>query len=197
MATFTLDLTPITTLSREKFQQLCVANPEMRLERSTDGELIIMAPTGGETGNFNSKINGELYLWNKQQQSGQTFDSSTGFALPQGSDRSPDVAWISQGKWEVLTPEQQRGFLPLCPDFVIELLSPSDSWHQGTRKMEEYQDNGCRLGWLIDPKRKQVGIYRLNQPVEILEAPEHLSGEDILPGLILDVRFLFPDKSTR
>lgn len=191
MTTLTLDLTPLTTLSREQFRQLCAANPEMKLERSRDGELIIMAPTGGETGNFNAEINGELYVWNRQHQAGKTFDSSTGFELPRGSDRSPDAAWIPQGKWEALTPEQRRRFLPLCPDFAIELLSPSDSWHQGTLKMEEYRDNGCRLGWLLDPKHQQVGIYRPDQPVEILKAPDYLSGEDVLPGFNLDVRFLW------
>lgn len=191
MTTLTLDLSPVTTLSREQFRQLCAVNPDMKLERNIKGELIIMAPTGGETGNFNSKINGELYIWNRQQQIGETFDSSSGFELPQGSDRSPDAAWIPQAKWDALTPEQRKGFLPLCPDFAIELLSPSDSWQQGTIKMEEYQANGCRLGWLLDPKRKRVGIYRPDQPVEILEAPDFLSGEDVLPEFTLDVRFLW------
>jgi Uma2 family endonuclease len=191
MATLTLDLSPVTTLSREQFRQLCAANPEMKLERSIKGELLIMAPTGGETGNWNAECSLELGIWNRTQQAGKVFDSSTGFELPQGSDRSPDAAWIPQEKWDALTPEQRRGFLPLCPDFAIELLSPSDSWHQGTIKMEEYRDNGCRLGWLLDPKRRRVGIYRPNQPVEILEAPDSLSGEDVLPGFSLDVRFLW------
>jgi Uma2 family endonuclease len=191
MTTITLDLSPITTLNREQFRQLCAANPEMKLERNAKGKLIIMAPTGGEMGNWNSEIIGELYLWNKQQKTGKVFDSSTGFSLPQGSDRSPDAAWISQVKWDALTPEQRQGFLPLCPDFAIELLSPSDSWHQGTIKMAEYQANGLHLGWLLDPKSKRVGIYRLNQPVEILEAPDFLSGEDVLIGFTLDVRFLW------
>jgi len=191
MTTLTLDLTPLTTLSRQQFRELCAANPAMILERSKDGELIIMAPTGGETGNWNSECNLELGLWNRTQQAGKVFDSSTGFELPQGSDRSPDAAWIPQAKWEALTPEQRRGFLPLCPDFAIELLSPSDSWHQGTLKMEEYRNNGCRLGWLIDPKSKRVGIYRPDQAVEILDTPDYLSGEDVLPEFILDVRLFW------
>ncbi len=191
MTTITLDLSSITTLNREQFRQLCAANPEIKLERNAKGELIIMAPTGGEMGNWNSEIIGELYLWNKQEKTGKVFDSSTGFSLPQGSDRSPDAAWISQAKWDALTPEQRQGFLPLCPDFAVELLSPSDSWHQGTIKMAEYQANGLRLGWLLDPKSKRVGIYRLNRPVEILEAPDFLSGEDVLIGFTLDVRFLW------
>jgi Uma2 family endonuclease len=191
MAILTLDLSPIATLTRPEFRKLCAANPEMHLERSSTGDLIVMSPTGGETGYFNSNINGELYLWNRTAQAGTTFDSSTGFELPQGGDRSPDAAWIPQTKWDALTPEQRRGFLPLCPDFVIELLSPSDSWQQGQAKMEEYQASGCRLGWLLDPKRRQVAIYRLGQPVELLKAPDNLSGEDVLPGFILDVRFLW------
>ncbi|MEB3162688.1 MAG: Uma2 family endonuclease, partial [Prochlorothrix sp.] len=110
---------------------------------------------------------------------------------PQGGDRSPDVAWIPLEKWQALTPEQRRGFLPLCPDFVIELLSPSDSWTQGQAKMEEYRDNGCRLGWLLDPKHKRVAIYRPDRPVELLQAPAVLSGETVLPGFELDLAFLW------
>jgi Uma2 family endonuclease len=191
MSSFTLDLSPIVTLTREQFHKLCAANSDMKLERSAKGELIVMSPTGGETGNRNSDLNFQVALWNRQRQLGKTFDSSTGFALPQGGDRSPDVAWIPLEKWNALTPEQRRGFLPLCPDFVIELLSPSDSWKEGQRKMEEYQQNGCRLGWLLDPKHEQVAIYRPGQPVEIMNAPATLSGEEVLPGFVLDVRFLW------
>jgi Uma2 family endonuclease len=191
MSTFTLDLSSIVQLDRGEFRKLCAANPDMKLERTPKGELIIMAPTGGEAGNWNSGINGELYLWNRQRQGGKTFDSSTGFELPQGGDRSPDAAWISIDRWNALTPEERKGFLPLCPDFAIELLSPTDSWKQGQRKMEEYRDNGCRLAWLIDPKGKRVGIYRPNQPVEILDRPTTLSGEDVLVGFVLDLNFLW------
>ncbi len=193
MSTFALDLSPIVTLTRDQFRKLCVANPEMKLERSPQGELIVMSPTGGETGNWNSELNGELYLWHRQSRTGKTFDSSTGFELPQGGDRSPDGAWISIEQWNSLTPEQRRGFLPLCPDFVIELLSPSDNWKQGQIKMEEYQNNGCRLGWLIDPKGKRVAIYRLEQPVEILNTPATLSGEDVLVGFVLNLQFIWGD----
>jgi Uma2 family endonuclease len=191
MTRFTLDLSSIVTLTRTEFHKLCAANPDMKLERSASGELIVMSPTGGETGNHNSELTAEVVVWNKQTQLGKTFDSSTGFALPQGGDRSPDVAWIPLAKWEALTPEERRGFLPLCPDFVIELLSPSDSWSQGQKKMEEYRENGCRLGWLLDPQTKRVGIYRPGQPVQILETPDTLSGEDVLPGLVLDAQFLW------
>lgn len=201
MTTLLLDLSPIlssrahTKLTRQEFRQLCNANPEIKLERSITGDLIVMPPTGGETGNWNSELNLELGMWNRTQQAGKVFDSSTGFELPQGSDRSPDLAWIPQQKWDALSSEQRQGFLPLCPDFVIELLSPSDSWKQGQAKMQEYQDNGCRLGWLIEPKSKRVAIYRPGQPVEVLESPDSLSGEEVLPGFQLDVRFLWRSSS--
>jgi Uma2 family endonuclease len=192
MAVIPLDLSPIADLTRDQFYRLCAANPDHKLERNAHGELIVMSPTGGETGFRNSNLTAQVFNWNRQTQLGMVFDSSTGFALPQGGDRSPDVAWIPTEKWEALTQEERQSFLPLCPDFVIELLSPSDSWNQGKAKMAEYQDNGCRLGWLLDPKNKQVAIYRLGQPVEILKAPATLSGETVLPGFELDVRFLWP-----
>lgn len=188
---FALDLGPLLTLSRTDFHKLCAANPDRKLECSPEGTLIVIAPTGGETGNLNSELNLEVGLWNRQQKTGKVFDSSTGFALPQGGDRSPDVAWIPLEKWQALSPEQRRGFLPLCPDFVIELLSPSDSWTQGQAKMEEYRNNGCRLGWLLDPKNKRVAIYRADRPVEIQKAPATLSGETVLPGFELDLAFLW------
>ena len=191
MIALPLDLSPIVLLTRDQFYRLCAANPDHKLERNAHGELIVMAPTGGETGFRNANLNAQVFNWNRQAQLGMVFDSSTGFALPKGGDRSPDVAWIAKEKWEALTQEERQSFLPLCPDFVIELLSPSDSWNQGKAKMAEYQDNGCRLGWLIDPKNKQVAIYRLGQPVEIVKTPATLSGEAVLPGFELDVRFLW------
>lgn len=191
MTAFVLDLSPVINLTREQFYRICEANPDRKLERSPTGELIVMAPTGGETGCRNSELNLDVGLWNRQQKTGVVCDSSTGFSLPQGGDRSPDVSWIPLEKWESLTPEERKGFVPLCPDFVIELLSPSDSWKLGQAKMEEYQANGCRLGWLLDPKNKRVGIYRGDRPVEILDAPEILLGEDVLEGFELDVSFLW------
>jgi len=187
MTAYTVNLDPIVKLTREQFYELCAANPELKLERNANGELVIMSPTGGETGAWNSDITIDLGIWNRQTATGRTFDSSTGFSLPRGSDRSPDAAWIPIEKWNALTPEQRKKFLPLCPDFAIELLSPTDSWIKGLAKMQEYQDNGCRLGWLIDPERKRVAIYRLGQPVEIREAPISLSGEDVLLGFVLNL----------
>jgi Uma2 family endonuclease len=187
MTAYTVNLDPIIKLTREQFYELCASNPELKLERSPHGELVIMSPTGGETGSWNSDITTDLAIWNRQIAKGKTFDSSTGFALPRGSDRSPDAAWIPITKWNALTPAQRKKFLPLCPDFAIELLSPTDSWSKGLAKMQEYQDNGCRLGWLIDPESKRVAIYRLDKPVEILEAPASLSGEDVLLGFVLSL----------
>ncbi|MFN4832618.1 MAG: Uma2 family endonuclease [Pseudanabaena sp.] len=187
MTAYTVNLDPIVKLTREQFYELCAANPELKLERNANGELVIMSPTGGETGTWNSDITIDLGIWNRQTATGKTFDSSTGFSLPRGSDRSPDAAWIPIEKWNNLTPAQRKKFLPLCPDFAIELLSPTDSWIKGLAKMQEYQDNGCRLGWLIDPESKRVAIYRLGQPIEILEAPTSLSGEDVLLGFVLNL----------
>jgi Uma2 family endonuclease len=187
MPAYTVNLEPIVKLTRDQFYELCAANPELKLERNVNGEIVIMSPTGGETSAWNSDINLDLGMWNRQQGNGKVFDSSGGFALPKGSDRSPDAAWIPISKWNALTPEQRKKFLPLCPDFVIELLSPTDSWIKGLAKMQEYQDNGCCLGWLIDPESKRVAIYRLGKPVEILEAPARLSGEDVLLGFVLSL----------
>jgi Uma2 family endonuclease len=191
MSSLTIDLSPIVKLTREEFVKICAANPDRKLERNVKGELIVMSPTGGETGSFNSDVNGEIYIWNRDARSGKAFDSSTGFSLPKGSDRSPDAAWISLAKWESLTFEQRQGFLPLCPEFLIELLSPSDSWKQGQAKMQEYMENGCLLGWLIDPKYKRVGIYRQGQAVEVLTAPKTLSGENVLPNFVLETGRIF------
>ena len=179
---------PITD---EQFYQLCVANRELKLERTAKGDLIIMPPTGGETGKRNSDINFELNLWNRQTKLGIVFDSSTCFKLPNGGERSPDAAWIPLGKWESLTPEQREKFPPICPDFIIELRSPSDSLKPLQDKMQEYIDNGSRLGWLINPKNRQVEIYRQGQEKEILENPPTLSEEDILPGFVLNLQLIW------
>jgi Uma2 family endonuclease len=191
MAALTIDLNSISNLSRSQFRQIAIDNPDMKLERNKQGNLIVMAPTGGETGSFNADLNGQLYVWNCTNQSGKIFDSSTGFELPAGGDRSPDVAWITIDKWEALTSEQRRGFLPLCPDFAIELMSRSDSWIQTQAKMVEYMESGCRLAWLLDPKGKRAAIYRIGKPPELLTAPDSLSGEDVLSGFVLDTKFLW------
>lgn len=191
MSTTILNLEPVLTLTQAQFHSLCAANPDAQLELSANGELNVMSPTGGETSTWNAELNADLVLWNRQTKLGKTFDSSGGFSLPNGAERSPDAAWIPLAKWNALTPEERQGFLPLCPDFALELMSPSDSWPQGMKKMAEYMANGCRLGWLIEPRRRQVAIYRAGQPVEILQQPVSLSGETVLPGFVLDVRALW------
>lgn len=180
-ATIQLIVTP------EQFIEIAIANRDLKLERTATGELIVMPPTGSDTGAKNSDINGQLWFWNHQTKLGKTFDSSTGFHLPNGADRSPDAAWIRQERWQQLTPEQQASFAPICPDFVIELRSKTDSLKTLQEKMKEYIENGVRLGWLIDRKHQTVSIYRQNQNIETLEQPSSLSGEDILPGFILDL----------
>ncbi len=191
MTAITLNLNPIIKLTHQQFYDLCAANPEAKLELTANGELVIMSPTGGETSAWNSALNADLAVWNRQRSLGKTFDSSGGFSLPNGSERSPDASWIPLEKWNALTPDQRRSFLPLCPDFLIELLSPSDSWPQGMKKMEEYMANGCRLGWLLDPHHQRVAIYRMGKPVETVQDPVSLSGEDVLPGFTLDVATLW------
>lgn len=176
-----LDLKPLIELTSEDFYQLCQVNPELPLELSRNGELIIMSPVGGETGNRESELNFQVSLWNRQTQLGLVFSSSTVFNLPNGGNRSPDVAWVNREKWETLTAEQKQKFPPICPDFVIELRSPSDRLQPLQDKMKEYLDSGLRLGWLINPQDNTVEIYRPQQPVEILNLPVSLSGEDVLP----------------
>ncbi len=191
MTALILNNSEITPITHDQFYQLCVANRDLRLERTAKGDLIIMPPTGGETSKRNSDINLELALWNRQTQLGITFDSSGGFTLPNGADFSPDAAWIPLEKWESLTAEQKTKFLPLSPDFVIELRSPSDSLKLLQLKMQEYIDNGTRLGWLINPKNRQVEIYHQGREKEILENPTTLSGEDILPGFVLNISLIW------
>ncbi|MDB9427483.1 Uma2 family endonuclease [Microcystis aeruginosa CS-555/01A07] len=174
-------------LSDEQFFQLCQDNRDLRLERNPKGDLIIMPPTGGETSNSNAGITAQLWLWNNLHKLGVVFDSSGGFKLPNGADRSPDAAWIPLEKWQALTPQQKERFLPLSPDFVIELMSPSDNLETARKKMQEYLDNGTRLGWLINRKTREVEIYCQGQAVEILTNPESLSGENILSQFVLEL----------
>ncbi|BAY74608.1 hypothetical protein NIES25_10220 [Nostoc linckia NIES-25] len=175
-------------LTDEQFFQMCQNNRDYRFERTASGELLIMPPTGTDTGNRNFDMAVELGIWNKQTRLGKGFDSSTGFTLPNGAERSPDVSWIKIERWNALTPEQQQKFAPICPDFVVELRSPSDSLKDLQEKMQEYIENGAQLGWLIDRKNKRVEIYRPGKNVEILNNPTSLSGEDILPGFVLNLK---------
>jgi Uma2 family endonuclease len=191
MSGLTLNLRPTIQLTDEEFEQLCRSNPDLRLERSAKGELIAMSPTGSESGHYNIELATDLTLWNRQARLGVTFDSSTGFTLPNGAIRSPDAAWIEQSRWDALSPEQKRKFAPICPDFAIELKSPSDEIQPLQAKMKEYLDNGLCLGWLIDPSTHTVEIYRPEQPVEVLKNPATLSGELVLPGFVLDLTVIW------
>lgn len=183
----TLDVSPLARLSHERFYELCVANAEVAMERSPRGELIVMAPVGGESGHREADLIADLVLWNRQTRLGLVFSSSTIFKLPGGGDRSPDVAWVQQERWDALTPEQRRKFPPLCPDFVIELRSESDRLGPLQDKMQEYLDSGLRLGWLVNPQDETVEIYRPDAPAETLSLPVRLSGEEVLPDFSLRI----------
>ncbi|CCQ63852.1 Uma2 family endonuclease [Crocosphaera watsonii] len=174
-------------LSDEQFYQLCQVNDQWRLEETAQGELIIMPPVGAISGNRESELNGLVWLWNRQTKLGKVFSYSTVFILPNGGKRSPDVAWISNERWDSLTLQEQEKFAPICPDFVIELRSRTDALNQLQSKMQEYLNSGLKLGWLIDPQSQQVEIYLQNKAREIVSLPTTLSGENILPGFSLDL----------
>ncbi|MFM7716772.1 MAG: Uma2 family endonuclease [Microcystis sp.] len=174
-------------LSDEQFYQLCHSNEDWQLEKTAQGELIIMSPVGAISGNRESDLNADLVIWNRQTKLGKVFSSSTIFTLPKGGKRSPDVAWIANERWDALPREEQEKFATICPDFVIELRSRTDSLTQLQAKMQEYLDSGLRIGWLIDLISQQVATYRQNQEVEIVSLPTTLSGEDVLPGFTLEL----------
>ena len=188
MSALTLNLASVFKLTDEQFEKLTLANRDVRLELTAEGELVIMPPTGGETGNRNFELYLDLGNWNRRTRLGKAFDSSTGFQLPNGAKRSPDMSWITLQKWEALSEAQRKKFLPLCPDFAVELVSESDDLESTQEKMLEYLDNGLRLGWLIVPKFQWVEIYSPDRAVERLQSPSNLSGQDILPGLVVDLQ---------
>ena len=171
----------------EQFYQLCQKNSDLKFERTSTGELIIMPPMGGESGNREAEFIIDLGIWNRQTGLGYTFSSSTIFKLPNGSDRSPDAAWIKKERWEALTPEQKRKFPPIAPDFVIELRSATDDLKTLRQKMQEYIDAGVQMGWLINPQQQQIEIYRLGKDAELRDLPTELLGEEILPGFSLSL----------
>ena len=191
MNALTVSLKSVIDMTDDQFFQLCQNNRELRFERNANGELIIMSPAGGETGNRNGRVNQQLFNWTDADGTGIAFDSSTGFKLPNGADRSPDASWIKLERWDALTDEEKRKFPPICPDFVIELLSPSDSLKTTQEKMKEYIDNGVRLGILINRKSRQVEIYRPGKEVEVLDSPATVSGEDVLKGFILNLGMIW------
>ncbi|MER3490874.1 MAG: hypothetical protein C4323_00250 [Mastigocladus sp. ERB_26_2] len=188
MTAITFNLNNIIKLTDDQFYQLCRDNPDVKFERNALGEIIIISPTGGETGRYNARLTAQFVFWNEKTKLGEVFDSSTCFKLPNGADRSPDVAWIKKDRWDALTSEQKEKFPPIAPDFVLELLSPTDSVQETQKKMQEYINAGVKLGWLIDRKTGRVEIYRPGKETEILQLPASLSGEDILPGFVLDLK---------
>ncbi|MCC5659350.1 Uma2 family endonuclease [Nostoc sp. XA010] len=175
-------------MTDEQFFDFCQMNRDLRIERNKFGEISIMPPTGGTTGNRGGNIFGQLWVWSEQDSTGITFDSSTGFKLSTGANRSPDASWIKLERWNSLSPKQQEKFVPICPDFVVELKSPSDNLQTLKEKMEEYMNEpGIQLGWLIDRKQRKVYIYRPGFPEECLDNPDSVSGESVLPGFILNM----------
>lgn len=190
-----ISIPPGFRVTPEQFEQLASAEQLTRMELTKDGELIIMSPTGGEAGRKNFNLYLDLGNWNRQIKLGEAFDSSTVFVLPNGARRSPDVSWIRLERWNTLTVKEKEGFPPIAPDFVIELVSPSDLKNQRyedlQKKMQEYLDNGVQFGWLIEPAAKTVEIFKLGQQVKILNNPQTLSGEDVLPGFTLDLNEIF------
>jgi Uma2 family endonuclease len=187
-----IDVSSITLrLTHEEFEKLCQDNPDKGFELNSDGELEIMSPVGGESSNKESDLIIDLGIWNRQTKLGKTFSSSGAFILPNGAERSPDAAWVELSRWEALTSEERKKFIPLAPDFVIELRSETDSLKKLQQKMLEYRDNGVRLGWLIDPQNRQVEIYRLGKDAEVLVGPATLSGEDVLAGFVLEMESVF------
>ena len=191
MLTLTLEMKSADLrLGDAEFYRLCQANRDLKLELTAEGNLIIMPPTGWDTGRCNNDLSWYVTSWAKKDDTGIAFDSSTGFRLPNGATRSLDVSWVQKTRIEAINPDPDK-FLPLCPDFAIELRSVSDSLSNTQDKMQEYLDNGLRLGWLIDPKRRKVEIYRAESSVETVDFPTDLSGETVLTGFTLDVTKVF------
>ena len=178
-------------MTEEEFFGFCQFNRKLRIERTSEGEVIVMPPAGGETGRRNAKASARLTDWAEADGTGVAFDSSTGFVLPNGAERSPDLAWVRRDRWDALTQDQRERFPPLCPDFVGEIRSRSDRLATLQAKMREYVDHGAELGWLIDPLERKVYVYRPGEPVVCLDDPDSMSGDPVLPGFTLDVRQLF------
>jgi len=179
-------------VTHEQFTALAAVNRDLRLEKTAEGKLIVNPPTGWETGKRNRSLTGQLDRWYEENLNlGEAFDSSTGFTLPNGAIRSPNASWVSEQRWEVLTSEEKNTFPNICPDFVVELRSNSDALKPLQEKMKEYLDNGAKLGWLINPQQRQVEIYRQGKEKEVLENPVELSSEEILPGFVLRLDWLW------
>ena len=179
------------SITPEQFEELCIKYRDLRLELTSTGELIAMPPTGSETGERDASLTYQLMAWTKKDGSGLCFGSSAGFTLPNGAIRSPDASWIKRDKWELLSNKEKKGFAPICPEFVVELRSETDRLTQVRNKMVEYIENGSFLGWLIDRLEFRVYVYRPDHDVMILENPETVSGEPLLPGFTLNLSELW------
>ena len=186
-APLTIRFEPAVEMTNELFERFCALNDDMRIELTAEGMIEIMAPTKAGTGNRNIKISAALENWTSQDDGGLAFDSSEGFTLPNGAVRSPDASWVSNARYDALTPEEKNSFTPLCPDFVVELRSISDRLSVLQAKMDEYMANGARLGWLLDPLERRAHIYRPGAQPEILDNPETLSADPELTGFTLDL----------
>ena len=178
---------PAIDLTGERFFAFCQQNPDLRIERTAEGDIAVMAPTGGETSARNARLVAEVIRWADEEGSGVAFDSAVGFELPDGAVRSPDVSWVRRDRLARLSSGEKQRFLPLCPDFVIELCSPSDSLVAIERKMEEYRAHGTRLGWLIDPAHIRVTVYHRDGVVEQHDQPATIAGDPVLPGFVLSL----------
>lgn len=189
-----IKLHPLIQMSDDQFFEFCQINSDYRFERTAKGELIVSSPTGSESGERNFNLTVQFGVWVQQDGSGVGFDSSTGFTLPNGAVRSPDVAWIRRSRWDAIPPEQRKKFAPICPDFVVELRSETDDLTTLQTKMQEYIANGAMLGWLIDPFVQQVYVYSPNAPVQKLENPTALKGDPTLSGFVLDLSKVWSGK---
>jgi Uma2 family endonuclease len=176
---------PDNGMTREEFYQFCLTNNELRIERTADGQIIIMPPTGSETGIRNSEIHTDIAIWNRLHKLGFTFDSSTGFTMEDGAERSADTAWILKERWEALPLSERKRFARITPDFVLELRSEDQSMPKLREKMEEFMENGCRLAWLIDPQNRRTLVYTVNGEIQTVSFDEVLTGADVMPGLEL------------
>lgn len=180
-------------MTDEQFYQFCLLNPDLRIERTADKIIEIMPPTNTDTGKRNFTLSGELYVWNKIHRSGEGFDSSTGFKLPNGAERSPDVAWIAHDRWKAIPQDQKKRFAPISPDFVAEIRSGDQSLNYLKGKMEEYIECGCRLAWLIDPKNRKTWVYYANGDIQTIPFDTPLSGGDVMPGFEVRLADIFSD----
>jgi Uma2 family endonuclease len=192
-AVIKLVMPPGLRVSDHDFWRLCQVNPDLRLERNASGELIVMPPAAPDSGHRNAGITAQLWNWNQKTGLGIDFDSSAGFTLPNTAIRGPDASWMTRARWDALPKQEREKFSHICPDFVVELRSKNDDMSKLREKMEEYIAQGIKLGWLINPRGGIVEIYRPGQPVEVLERPATLSGEDVLPGFVLDLKGILFD----